>query len=607
MRLFKALVLILTSALGLVAFAASAGAQARWVSLSTRVINTSADREVISLANARGAFTALRIDGASGAVDLLSVQIMVSGSGSTFSSGPVSIRAGGSSGPLAQSSEARFFDQIVLVRALRGAATARPIVQIWGLQTPEQQAMVRPARPTVGYSGKQQTEAARKLERPKPADQPPAGAPGAPVSSPPPAPKTVTVGAPPPRPASAPPPGGPIGGSGPPVAAPAPSPPTSAPPAPPSRPVVVGQGPRPSEPPASSGANICEARNICTPVRVFFGTDRRRADTAERVSFSGERARQLQLGVAVVTVPKAAERKRGEIPRPTWFERNVLRVPPDGDPARHFTILRDGFTIYGSSDAFLDAVARHISEAGAFKDHAVVFVHGYNTTFDQALYRTAQISYDLGEGSVPFGSAFLYSWSSGGGVRDYKYDSESARFTVDNLVTFLDLVIAKTNAKHVHLIAHSMGNDAMLNALDRLAVPDHAKDRINQIVLAAPDVDAREFERLAARIVPKAKGVTLFASASDRAMRASRQVHRDQPRAGDVPQTGPVVVANLDSIDVSTVNTDVFSINHSTYADSRELINDVALLFRKGERPPHKRTPMLIQLPQGQPTYWKFP
>ena len=611
---FRAVALGLIFAAGLLGQINTALAQARWVLIATRIIDPAKEQETIGLSGARGAFTAVRLDMTSGAINLRGVQI--ANSVATIDSGALALRAGASSGPLAQSSDARFFSQIVLLRGSPVAASVRPIVQVWGLQTPAQAAMVKGAAPPVVVSsrpagkaasptlggrvepgsagGGASQGAARKLEPPRPPEPATSGASPKPAS--PPAPKTVAAPPPPPPPAPAPP-----------ASQPSASRPSPAPGGP-----VVASAPAPTSTPpvpavSPTAANICVTKNICTPVRVFFGTDRRRADTPQRVAYSGDRARQLQLGVAVVTVPKAIERKRGEINLPTWFERNVLRVPPEGDPAKHFTILRDGFTVYSSADAFLDAVAGHMRDTGEFKDHAIVFVHGYNTTFDHALYRTAQISYDLGEGSVPFGTAFLYSWPSGGGVRDYKYDSESARFTVDNLIAFLDLVVSKTNAKHVHLIAHSMGNDPLLNALDRLVIPDAAKGRINQVVLAAPDVDSLEFERLASRILPKAKGVTLFASANDKAMQASRQVHRSQPRAGDVPSAGPVIVKDLDTIDVTSISTEVFSINHSAYADSKELINDVALLFRKGERPPHSRTPILVQLPRDKPAYWKYP
>jgi esterase/lipase superfamily enzyme len=638
MRIFRALFAMLVASLTLAIAAPTAIAQARWVLVTTHTVNSDLAVERIPIPSDRGAFRAFRIDVRSGVLNLVDASFDLA-NGPAVRGGPLALRGGARSNHLAVASAARHFSAVMLVHDRARRSPGPVTIEIWGLQSSEDaRARLAPpsvaigtpgAAPSGGAGPKAASESARpafskKAAKPTAGDDeksekaserppaaaaapPPAGgiAPSPPVAARPalPAPRPAAPAASPPPPvasAPAPPPPPPA------VAAPAPAPSAPAP-----RPMIATvptpPAPAPTAPATPAGATICIEKNVCTPVRVFFGTDRKREDSATRVSFGADRARQLQLGLSVVTVPKTPDRKRGEISRPSWIDRNIWRVPPEGDPARHFTILKDGFTIYASTDAFLDAVRGHMAEAGTFKDHAFVFVHGYNTSFDHALYRTAQIAYDLGDDGVPFGTAFLYTWPSGGSLQDYKYDSESARFTVDSLVQFLDLVVAKTDAKHVHLIAHSMGNDPMLNAIDRFIVPPTADGRINQIVLAAPDVDAVEFEKIAARIVPKAKGVTLFASASDRAMYASRQVHKNNPRAGDVPETGPVVVAGLDSIDVSTISTDVLGVNHDTYANSRELINELALLFRKGERPPHVRTPALQQLPSGQPKYWKFP
>ena len=95
-----------------------------------------------------------------------------------------------------------------------------------------------------------------------------------------------------------------------------------------------------------------------------------------------------------------------------------------------------------------------------------------------------------------------------------------------------------------------MGNVALMNALREFSRdPANAGVKINQVVLAAPDMDVREFERLSRAITPIAKNVTLYASSKDVAMMASRKVHRDQARAGDVTENGPVVVDKVYSID----------------------------------------------------------
>jgi hypothetical protein len=182
------------------------------------------------------------------------------------------------------------------------------------------------------------------------------------------------------------------------------------------------------------GPYPCEAAN-CTPVRIYFGTDRASEANPDRIGFGPERGGRLQLGRAIVTVPRAVARKRGEIARPSWFDLKVLRTPPEGDPNRHFTIPKGGIVVFSDVDEFIFAVQQQVKEQSAFKDHAFVFVHGFWTTFDDALYRTAQIAYDLGDGTTPFGTAFLYSWPSGGALEDYKYDFDSARFAVEHLAS----------------------------------------------------------------------------------------------------------------------------------------------------------------------------
>jgi esterase/lipase superfamily enzyme len=185
------------------------------------------------------------------------------------------------------------------------------------------------------------------------------------------------------------------------------------------------------------------------------------------------------------------------------------------------------------------------------------------------------------------------------------YDFDSARLAVGHLTNFLQLVASRSGAKHIHLIAHSMGNWPLLEALDKFtAEPGGAA--LNQIILAAPDIDVEEFELIAQRIASKAQGVTLYASSNDRAIVASRTLRRNVARAGDVLASGPVVVVGIDTIDVSTLSMDVLSLNHSTYADRKELLNDIHHLMRTGVRPPNDRSDRLQrQMKEGQP-FWRY-
>jgi esterase/lipase superfamily enzyme len=246
-------------------------------------------------------------------------------------------------------------------------------------------------------------------------------------------------------------------------------------------------------------------------------------------------------------------------------------------------------------------VRERLAASYRFRDHALVFVHGYNTAFDSALYRTAQIAYDLKFD----GAAFAYSWPSGGAVASYTYDRESAGASRPYLREFLEMVVKETGAKAISLIAHSMGNQPLLEVLKDMRSSAPPGVVIDQMILAAPDVDADNFANLAGSIEGFAKGVTLYAASNDRALIISRNFWQN-PRAGDVPATGPLIVAGVDTIDITAASTDVFALNHSGYAENNDLLQDIGKLIQNGLRPPEVRLPRLERVNTDRGDYWRF-
>jgi esterase/lipase superfamily enzyme len=111
-----------------------------------------------------------------------------------------------------------------------------------------------------------------------------------------------------------------------------------------------------------------------------------------------------------------------------------------------------------------------------------VFVHGFNTTFEEALFRNAQIVWDLQYSGI----SVLYSWSSKGKVRDYVYDRDSADIAQPGFIALLS-TLRDLGIEHVDVIAHSMGNRVVLPALSNIADADNPV-RVNQLIMAAPDV-----------------------------------------------------------------------------------------------------------------------
>lgn len=419
----------------------------------------------------------------------------------------------------------------------------------------------------------------------------------------------------------------------PPVGAPAPSSPTAEsppptarfepPPPPPPTPAPITRAPAPSQPAPSAPAPSAEARPKTRAivrsdeksagggappaewdvVPVFYGTDRNRRDQAKRIAYGSDRARRMELGRALVTVPKSHQVPNVERP---WAIKipylDVTIYQESEDPKRHFT-LQELKSL--SKDEFLRLVRERLAASNGYKDQALVLVHGYNNGFDDALYRTAQVAYDLKFDGAPF----LYSWPAGGGITSYPYDRESAQQAEQYLTQFLEVVLKDTGAASVSIIAHSMGNQPLLQVLRYLKGNNPAlAARINQVILAAPDVDRDAFEYLAGQIQGVGRGVTMYASANDVALGISKRFAGGIPRAGDVPDDlGPAVVRGIDTIDVTGLSTEYLALNHSAYAEKSALIQDIEMVLRTGERPPEKRFPLLERIKRDTGDYWRYP
>jgi esterase/lipase superfamily enzyme len=389
-----------------------------------------------------------------------------------------------------------------------------------------------------------------------------------------------------------------------PIAPPEPAPMESVPP--PGAPATPGER---SKPQAGAAPQATPRSQPAPPapesdwdvVPVFYGTDRVRKDAPERLLYTSARARRLELGRALVTVPKIHQVPNIERPfalRIPFFQITVFERAED--PRQHFTIREIKVL---TPQQFVADVRERVGASAAYRDQALVFVHGYNTTFDYALFRSAQMAYDLKFD----GASFLYSWPSVGDFSGYIYDRDSSSQAEPYLRGFIDLIVRDSGAKSVSVIAHSMGNLPLLRVLQSLGPSLPPDVRLNEIVLAAPDVDRDLFTNLAADMQRYGRGVTLYCSSNDRAMDAARRVAGGIPRAGDVPGEGPIVMAGIDTIDVTQTSTDYLSLNHSSYAERSALLNDIGLLLRTGERPPDRRIPILKRITTPSGDFWRYP
>jgi esterase/lipase superfamily enzyme len=193
---------------------------------------------------------------------------------------------------------------------------------------------------------------------------------------------------------------------------------------------------------------------------------------------------------------------------------------------------------------------------------------------------------------------------SRGHLVDYLYDRESALGAREPFIELLRN-LRLGGVEHIHILAHSMGN---LVTLDSLASHPHVTDPLGiaQVLMAAPDVDKDHYMQIATRVRAAAKGMTLYASSTDRALVASKRLAGGVSRAGDVSDSGPILVDGIDAIDVSPIGEEIFGLGHGAYAQTRPVLNDIALAISKQERPPRLAEIRGMPIGESPPRWWRF-
>jgi esterase/lipase superfamily enzyme len=158
----------------------------------------------------------------------------------------------------------------------------------------------------------------------------------------------------------------------------------------------------------------------------------------------------------------------------------------------------------------------------------------------------------------------------------------------------------------VQIIAHSMGNKLVLDALSSYSETSNP-DKVAQLIMAAPDVDRDNFIQMIPKVQRITQGMTLYASSADKALAASR-IPAKVPRAGDVPKEGPVILPNLETIDVTAVGNEIFGLDHSVFATNRDIIDDIKLVLAIGLHPPNDRLTEIRPVPDppAAATYWRY-
>ncbi len=324
-----------------------------------------------------------------------------------------------------------------------------------------------------------------------------------------------------------------------------------------------------------NGRRYKQSQGFAT-VRVFYGTNRAPTGEQKPALYYGPARGELQYGYLDVTIPQLHKEAELET-QPRWAE-YTFAVNQATSRSRY--VLLDKVTPLAKDD-FVRALHQQIQDS-RIKD-VFIFVHGFNNTFEDAARRTAQLAYDLDFDGTPM----MYSWPSQGSATAYPIDEAAVGISGRKMADFLDTVAAQSGAERIHLIAHSMGNRAMIEALQTYLTkraPDQRQRVFGQIVFTAPDVDRDYFVDAVDALRGAAERVTLYASDKDYALRTSQFVH-GAPRAGTA---GDVIIRlpGLDTIDMSAVPAD--ALGHIYFAANAGAIYDMFRLLWRGDPPPQR-------------------
>lgn len=188
---------------------------------------------------------------------------------------------------------------------------------------------------------------------------------------------------------------------------------------------------------------------------------------------------------------------------------------------------------------------RALAERASGRD-LLIYVHGFNETFESAVLGVAAFSH-----GVQFkGVTALFTWPSKGDLLDYGYDRESALWSRDAFEELLETIAKEPVIGRIHIVAHSMGTLLTMEAIRELKnrTGDQYVGKFGAIVLASPDIDVDVFTQTVTKLGYYAKKITVITSTDDRALDISRRL------AGGIARVGAAQSDRIRALGVKVVD-----------------------------------------------------
>lgn len=288
---------------------------------------------------------------------------------------------------------------------------------------------------------------------------------------------------------------------------------------------------------------------------VFVGTTRKE-ESGEFGFGRDERASFLRYDILVPN-----ERETGTV---TW-PKNAKRANPNTD----FLTLAD--------QKFADGAAfrKELKAAMTLRKQrdVVVYVHGFNNTMAESVYRVAQMHYDL---KVP-GVAVHYAWPSRGSALGYVYDRDSSLFARDGLEQLLHEV-AEAGAQRVVIIGHSMGSLVVMETLRQAAIRGDGKlmKSLGGVILISPDLDVDLFRAQAHAMGSLPEPFLIFGSRKDTILGLSSRLSGNPTRLGNLKDVSALADLKVTYLDTAAYSQGAGHFNLGTSPALIQLLGGIA-------------------------------
>jgi esterase/lipase superfamily enzyme len=357
-------------------------------------------------------------------------------------------------------------------------------------------------------------------------------------------------------------------------------------------------------------------------VRILFGTDRKaKAASNQRGGpiadpdslFENVPGNRLYLGCAYVVPPTADVKSRGDLTPSKITMYRSLYSTPNGDLGDQLYLANELAESAQSRKRGRVRATRQLTRENASREDpssALLFIHGYNVAFRDALFTVAKIAHDIDYK----GRVYMYSWPSAASTLRYISDMDNAEQAEPFLRSFMKLLLRDADIDYLDILVHSMGSQSVLRALsslqsvfetERPGAVGSTKISIGQIMFAAPDVAGPLFDQKIRSIAPHANRVTVYASSTDAALLASQLLRGGAPRMGEVDSDGQPVLVEVKNVHVINATSPMSwwrflrGYGHDYFEQRGEVLSDIEeILQSSGDKEyltPDARSPKLFE------------